>query len=103
MKKITLLLSLCLLALAGCQRKYEYPFQNPDLSIEERAADLVSRLTLEEKVSQMLNNTPAVERLGIPPYDWWSACTASDGRNIKLPFFRKLLLWRPVGMQERCV
>ena len=81
MKKIIFPLFFCLLALAGCKAKYEYPFQNPDLSIEERVNDLVSRLTLEEKVSQMLNNTPAIERLGIPPYDWWNECLHGVGRT----------------------
>ena len=80
MKKI--IFSICyLLALTACKNKYEYPFQNPDLSIEERAEDLVSRLTLEEKVSQMLNQTPAIERLGIPPYDWWNECLHGVART----------------------
>ncbi len=41
-------------------------------SAEARAADLVSRMTLEEKVAQMQNAAPAVERLGVPAYDWWN-------------------------------
>ncbi len=45
---------------------------NPALPIEQRVDDLVSRLTLEEKVKQMLNATPAIPRLGIPAYDWWN-------------------------------
>jgi len=49
-----------------------YPFQNPDLPIEQRVNDLVSRLTLEEKVNQMINTAPAIERLGIPAYNWWN-------------------------------
>ncbi|MDR0681704.1 MAG: glycoside hydrolase family 3 C-terminal domain-containing protein, partial [Dysgonamonadaceae bacterium] len=60
---------------------YEYPFQNPALSVEERAADLVSRLTLDEKIAQMLNQTPAIERLEIPPYDWWNECLHGVGRT----------------------
>ena len=48
------------------EEKYEYLFQYPLLSIEIRVNDLVSRLTLEEKVAQMLNSAPAIERLGIP-------------------------------------
>jgi beta-glucosidase len=47
-------------------------FENPDLAPEERAADLVSRMTLEEKVSQMQNAAAAIPRLGIPAYDWWN-------------------------------
>jgi len=42
------------------------------LSPEERAADLVSRLTLDEKVRQMQNAAPAIPRLGIPAYEWWN-------------------------------
>ena len=49
-----------------------YPFQNPTLSIEERVDDLVSRMTLEEKVGQMQNEAPAIPRLGIPAYNWWN-------------------------------
>lgn len=49
-----------------------FPFQNTSLTFEERVDDLVSRLTLEEKVAQMLNAAPAIERLDIPAYDWWS-------------------------------
>ncbi|MDR2690980.1 MAG: glycoside hydrolase family 3 C-terminal domain-containing protein [Dysgonamonadaceae bacterium] len=58
-----------------------YPFRNPSLSCEARAADLVSRLTLEEKIAQMLNKTPAINRLGIPPYDWWNECLHGVGRT----------------------
>jgi beta-glucosidase len=47
-------------------------YRNPDLPAEKRAADLVSRMTLEEKVLQMQNGAPAIERLGIPAYDWWN-------------------------------
>lgn len=41
-------------------------------SFEERAADLVSRMTLEEKVAQLKNSTPAIPRLNVPAYDWWN-------------------------------
>jgi beta-glucosidase len=50
------------------------PFQDPDLPIDTRVDDLVSRLTLEEKAEQMLHAAPAIERLGIPPYNWWNEC-----------------------------
>src|SRR5690606_26623832 len=57
-----------------CQEtaKYEFPFQNPELSLEERVEDLVGRMTLEEKIGQMMNQAPAIERLGVPAYNWWS-------------------------------
>src|SRR5579884_2145973 len=47
-------------------------YQDPNASPEQRAADLVSRMTLEEKVSQMQNAAPAISRLGVPAYDWWN-------------------------------
>ncbi len=49
-----------------------YPMWNANLPLEQRVNDLVGRLTLEEKVAQMLNTAPAVPRLGIPAYDWWN-------------------------------
>jgi len=48
------------------------PFRNPSLPIRDRVNDLVSRMTLEEKVSQMVHAAPAIPRLGIPEYNWWS-------------------------------
>ena len=48
------------------------PFRNPSLPVEERVNDLVSRMTLEEKVSQMVHTAAAIPRLGIPEYNWWS-------------------------------
>jgi len=47
-------------------------YLDESLSFEERAKDLVSRMTLEEKVSQMLHSAPAIPRLGIPAYNWWN-------------------------------
>ncbi|MCX7843132.1 MAG: glycoside hydrolase family 3 C-terminal domain-containing protein, partial [Clostridia bacterium] len=48
------------------------PYMNENLSFEVRAKDLVSRMTLEEKVTQMVYNAPAIPRLGIPSYNWWN-------------------------------
>jgi len=82
MKKLFLLTLICALALSTtAQKRYDYDFQNPSLSIEKRVNDLVSRLTLEEKVSQMLNATPAIDRLGIPAYDWWNECLHGVART----------------------
>src|SRR5437764_84237 len=47
-------------------------FYDPKLPLEKRVDDLVSRLTLEEKVALMQMASPAIARLGIAPYDWWS-------------------------------
>jgi beta-glucosidase len=51
---------------------FEFPFQNPDLPLEARLDDLVGRMTVAEKASQMLHEAPAIERLGIPAYNWWN-------------------------------
>ena len=47
-------------------------YLNPKLPREQRVNDLISRMTLEEKVSQMMNASPTIPRLGIPQYDWWN-------------------------------
>jgi hypothetical protein len=49
-----------------------YPFCNIKLPIAERAKDIVSRLTLDEKLAQLVNKAPSIPRLGIPSYQWWS-------------------------------
>lgn len=49
-----------------------YPYQNPNLSAKERAKDLCSRLTLEEKAQLMLDESPAIPRMGIKKFFWWS-------------------------------
>ncbi|CAA0843382.1 Probable beta-D-xylosidase 7 [Striga hermonthica] len=50
----------------------QFGFCRTNLSIRDRARDLVSRLTLDEKISQLANSAPAIPRLGIPAYEWWS-------------------------------
>ena len=56
------------------------PYKNPALSPEERANDLVGRLTLEEKAALMQNTSPAIPRLGIKAYDWWNEALHGVGR-----------------------
>jgi beta-glucosidase len=60
------------LALASSAFADEPLYRDTSRSFEERAADLVSRMTLEEKVSQLQNNAAAIPRLDIPPYEWWN-------------------------------
>ena len=57
------------------------PYQNASLSAEQRADDLLGRLTLEEKVSLMMDTSPAIERLGIPQFQWWNEALHGIGRN----------------------
>src|SRR5579883_1628445 len=63
-----------LMAAAGVGARDEArpAYLNPALPPQERAADLVQRMTLEEKVSQLVNSSRAIPRLGVPAYDWWS-------------------------------
>lgn len=57
------------------------PYQNPELPAAERAADLCGRLTLEEKAQLMMNGSPAIARLGVRPFEWWSEALHGVGRN----------------------
>ncbi|WP_345955396.1 glycoside hydrolase family 3 C-terminal domain-containing protein [Mucilaginibacter sp. PAMB04168] len=77
MRKLLYLL-LCTVLITGVSSykpvstTFQFPFQDRALTIDQRVNDLVARLTLAEKVGQMLNAAPAVERLGIPAYNWWN-------------------------------
>jgi beta-glucosidase len=57
------------------------PYFDPALAPESRAKDLVGRMTLEEKVSQMLDVAPAIPRLGVPAYNWWNEALHGVARN----------------------
>jgi beta-glucosidase len=72
---------------AGAAPPSEVLFRDPDLSPQRRAADLVSRLTLEEKVLQMQSTAPAVDRLGVPAYNWWNEALhgVAQGRATVFP------------------
>jgi beta-glucosidase len=68
---------------ASCKSKtvFQYPFQNPKLSIEQRVDNLVAQLTLEEKIGQMVNNAPAITRLNVPAYNWWNEALHGVARS----------------------
>ena len=57
------------------------PYQNPKLKAEQRADDLLKRLTLEEKVQLMMDTSPAINRLEIPQFQWWNEALHGVGRN----------------------
>lgn len=76
---ITSILTISLFTITPAQ--YKFPYQNPNLTIDERVDDLISRMTLEEKVSQMIYNAPAIDRLEIPEYNWWNECLHGVARN----------------------
>jgi beta-glucosidase len=63
-----------LIFLMACKTKqtFVFPHQNPKLSLEARVDSLVAMMTLDEKISQMVNNAAAIERLNVPAYNWWN-------------------------------
>lgn len=75
-----LLATVLFTSLLSAQQKYEFPFLDPALPLEKRADDLVGRMTIEEKISQMMNTAPAIDRLHVPAYDWWNECLHGVGR-----------------------
>lgn len=69
------------------------PFRDPWLALSQRIDDLLSRMSTTEKISQLLYNAPAVDRLGIPAYNWWSEAlhgVARAGRATVFP--------QPIGL-----
>ena len=90
LKALVLLLacSFVIMANSSCgKRENLLPYKNSTLSIQERVDDLIARMTLEEKVSQMMNSAPAIERLGVPEYNWWNECLHGVGRSGKATVF----------------
>ena len=82
MKK--LLFAIALTAIAAPDTKAQQrllPYQDPSLTSEERANDLLTRLTLEEKTLLMMDTSPAIDRLGIPQFQWWNEALHGVGRN----------------------
>ena len=59
----------------------DFPFQDTRLSVAERVEDLLSRLTLDEKLSLMQHRNPAIPSLGLPAYSWWNEALHGVGRN----------------------
>lgn len=93
MKKPLITLSLVLTLGLGASTAQQYPYQNPNLSATERAKDLCSRLTLEEKAMLMLDESPAIPRLGIKKFFWWSEALHGAANMDHVTVFPE-----PVGM-----
>ncbi|CUS06619.1 unnamed protein product, partial [Tuber aestivum] len=70
-----------------------YPYKNPSLSSAERAKDLISRLTLEEKAVLMCDQSDAIPRLGIKKFNWWSEALHGYANNDNVTVFPE-----PIGM-----
>lgn len=80
MKKRKIIISL-LMACAMPTMSQTLPYQDASLTAEQRAEDLLGRLTLKEKTRLMMNGSPAIARLGIPQFDWWNEALHGVGRN----------------------
>src|SRR5580698_7244769 len=92
MKKLlfSLTIAFCFLLDAAAQQE---PFLNPSLSIDVRVQDLIGRMTPQEKVYQMMNNSPAIQRLHVPEYDWWNEALHGVARSGIATIFPQ-----PIGM-----
>ena len=92
--KCKTLFSIVMMAAAGLNvQAQQLPYQNPSLSAHMRAVDLCSRLTLDEKAKLMLDDSPAIPRLGIKRFQWWSEAlhgVANMGNVTNFP--------EPIGM-----
>lgn len=81
-----------------------HPYLDPSLPISERVTDLLSRLTLSEKISQMCNACAAIPRLGIPAYDYWSEGLHGVARNGRATVFPQVIgmasAWDPDLIQR---
>ena len=89
-KPLLFILSITLFSSVAAQKQ---PYQNPALSSAERAKDLIARLTLEEKASLMFDQSPAIPRLGIKKFNWWSEALHGLANNDNVTVFPE-----PVGM-----
>ena len=86
---LTVFIGSCCIGMQAQQEAY----LNLSLPVDTRVKDLISRLTLEEKVYQMMNNTPAIPRLHIPEYNWWNECLHGVARSGIATIFPQ-----PIGM-----
>ena len=79
-------------------------YKEPSWPVEKRVPDLVSRMTLEEKVSQMVFDAPAIERLDIPKYNWWNECLHGVARAGVATVFPQAIglaaTWNPDLMHQ---
>ena len=87
MNKISYLFILIIFFVSISNLKAQPIFLNPEISLDDRVADLIDKLTLQEKVDQMRMSTPGIPRLNIPPYDYWNEALHGVGRSGKATIF----------------
>ena len=90
-KSLSSLLLCCMISLGATAQSL--PYQNPNLSAKERAKDLCGRLTLEEKAQLMMDESPAIPRLGIKKFFWWSEALHGAANMGNVTVFPE-----PIGM-----
>ncbi len=73
--------------------EYDFPWYNPEIAFEERLQLLIDEMTIEEKISQLTFDAAAIERLGVPEYNWWSEALHGVARNGRATVFPQ-----PIGM-----
>ncbi len=81
MKNTFLLLLMLLVNIQVCFSQQDHLFLDQTKSTQERINDMIGKMTLEEKVSQLVYNSPEIERLGIPAYNWWNECLHGVARS----------------------
>ena len=87
------ILTVCILCLSVFAKAQQEIYTDPSQPLDTRVKDLISRLTLEEKVYQMMNSTPAIPRLHIPEYNWWNEALHGVARSGIATIFPQ-----PIGM-----
>ena len=72
MRKVYCLVFMLNLLALNTFAQENFAFKNPNLTTEQRVDDLISRMSIDEKISQLMDSSPAIERLAIPEYNWWN-------------------------------
>lgn len=75
------------------ETSYDFPWYNPEVPFEERLQMLIGEMTIEEKISQLTYDAAAIERLGVPEYNWWSEALHGVARNGRATVFPQ-----PIGL-----
>ncbi len=75
------------------QVSYDFPWYNPEIAFGERLQMLIDEMTVEEKISQLTHDAAAIERLGVPEYNWWSEALHGVARNGRATVFPQ-----PIGL-----
>ena len=90
-------LALCAVCLVSATLTAQVPTHVPSQETARRISELVGRMTLEEKVSQMQNDAAAIPRLNVPAYNWWNEGLHGVARSGYATVFPRPLAWQPPG------